>query len=484
MLLLTALLFNAPSCSSDAGPDSAEYPDHAQEPTKDDHAGHAHETPGDGHADLDGESGEDDHAGHTPGADADSHAGHTPGADADSHAGHAHHAGSDLDRPAAELFAAVCEHGMPAHRCDECRYEVGVACVPHDFIDEGLVGLVPVQEHSFQREIELTGEIRFDERKVAWVGARLPGVVHRVRVGLGEPVAPGQPLIEIDSAELAAAQAEYLDALAAQRLARRNHERQRELRAAEIASEREFLEAEQRFEAAAIRANSERQRLLRLGLTAGDIDALERAGLEGATGRLLVKAPFEGEVLTLEAVPGEHVEEGGELILVGDTRTLWVWVDLYESHLAAVGSVDDGEGPVAGVSVRAYPGEIFSGRVNFIGRTMDERTRTVEARITLKNPDGKLKPGMFAGVQLMIGAKGEGLAVPSAAVLSDEGRDFVFVHHQGDYFVRRPVVRGRAGDGVVEIVDGLMPGQTVVGSGAFLLKSDVLRSKMGEGCAH
>jgi cobalt-zinc-cadmium efflux system membrane fusion protein len=91
---------------------------------------------------------------------------------------------------------------------------------------------------------------------------------------------------------------------------------------------------------------------------------------------------------------------------------------------------------------------------------------------------------MFAKVSLVLEDGTEGLAVPASAVLSDDGRDFVFVRHLDDYFLRRQVRRGRAVGGLVEVLDGLLPGQTVATKGSFLLKSDVLRSKMGEGCAH
>jgi cobalt-zinc-cadmium efflux system membrane fusion protein len=182
-------------------------------------------------------------------------------------------------------------------------------------------------------------------------------------------------------------------------------------------------------------------------------------------------------------VQGETVEPGSELVFFGDTRTLWVWVDLYEAHLAAVTRVESDDELSARVSVRGFPAETFEGVVDFVGREMDVNTRTIKARITLANTEGKLRPGMFADVHLKTGAGG-GLAVPGDAVLSDEGRDFVFVHHKDDYFVRRAVQTGRRDRDFVEILGGLKPDQQIVVAGGFLLKSDVLRSKMGEGCAH
>jgi cobalt-zinc-cadmium efflux system membrane fusion protein len=90
---------------------------------------------------------------------------------------------------------------------------------------------------------------------------------------------------------------------------------------------------------------------------------------------------------------------------------------------------------------------------------------------------------MFAAVQLYLPGDVEALALPRSAVLSDEGRTFVFVHRQGDFFIRRPVETGRSSLDWVEVTKGLTGGETVATDGAFLLKSDVLRSKMGAGCA-
>ncbi len=475
-------MFVLGGCGADAEPPGDAHGDHA------DHAGHDHAAPA---ATIE-PAAHDDHGDHADRAAPIDACCPAPAAvastddhdDQDDHEGHDHGGGSDLDRSVEELFAAGCEHDMPAHACDECRYEVGVTAVPAELIEQGLVETASAAPHHFAADIELTGEIRFDERKIAHLGPRMPGTVREVLIDLGQSVAAGEPLIEIDSPELAEAEAEYLNALAERRLAKRTIDRQEELRSAGISSEREYLEAEQMYEATQIHSNSERQKLLRLGLSEEEIGDLEAAGISGATGRHLLRAPFAGEALVLHAVRGERVELDSELILFGDTRSLWVWVDLYESHLDPVTRALAERGLPARVEVRAYPGRTFEGQVDFVGRTMDEATRTVKARIRLENPEGKLRPGMFATVRLAVGAGGEGLAVPEMAVLSDEGRDFVFVRQDDEYFIRRPVDRGRRADGWIEIVSGLEPHQSVATTGSFLLKSDVLRSKMGEGCAH
>jgi len=399
------------------------------------------------------------------------------------HDDHGHDEGSDLDETVEALFASRCEHGVAAHTCAECRYEVGVVKVPENLIAEGLIQVDAVGTHRFGMRVQLTGEVQFDESRIAHLGPRLPGVVGRVMVDLGQRAAAGTPLMAIDSAELAEAEAAYLGAAAKHRLAQAALERKRVLHEAQISSEREYLEAKQELEAAMIQNNAERQKLLRLGLTEGEIAQLEQAGITGATGHYLLRAPFDGEVMELHAVRGERVEPDAQLLLFGEVDTVWVWVDVYEDDLAAVASAAGSSRLPAEVQVRAWPGTTFSGWLDFVGRTMDERTRTVKARIAVSNPAGRLRPGMFATVELVIGTADEGTAVPATAILADEGRDFVFLHHIDDYFVRRPVHTGRQAGGWIEVVDGVQPGQMIAVAGGFLLKSDVLRSKMGAGCA-
>jgi len=406
---------------------------------------------------------------------------HKPG-DVDAHA-HGEEESSDLDRPVAELFAARCEHALPTHACTECRYEVGVARVPAALIAEGLIGTAQASEQALPETFELPGEIRFDERRIAHLMPQVTGLVARVHVDLGSRVAAGDLLLELDSAELAAAQADYLGAVAEEALAAKAGERLATLRAAKIASEREALETEQRLEAARIASATRRQRLVTLGLRDDEIAALAAGGAARADGRLALRAPFAGEILGLHAVRGEQVEPGRELALLGDTARLWVWVDVYEAQLGQLEALHADGALAVSVGVAAYPGREFPGRLDLLGRTMDEATRTVKSRILLDNPAGLLRPGMFARVRLFLPGDERALAVPADALLADEGREFVFVHHEGEYFVRRPVRAGRSWAGSVEILDGLAAGQTVAAAGAFLLKSDVLRSKMGAGCA-
>ncbi len=390
---------------------------------------------------------------------------------------------SDLDRPVDELLAATCEHGKKTHECDECRYEVGVVRVPAKLVDGGLLKQASAARRRVEAPIALTGEIRFDERHVAHVSPRIEGTVRRVHASLGERVRRGQPIVELESVQLGEAESEVLAAQAALRLARASFERQEQLRKEQISSEKEYLAARQEHEAAQIRARSAGEKLARLGVGRGDVERLVSTGQSSSDGALVVRAPADGIVLEMHAVPGELVKPDQSIVTVGDVSSVWVWADLHEDQLGRVLDAQRGEKLRAEVAVKAFPDATFPGGVDFVGPTMDERTRTVKVRVAAANPDAKLRAGMFASVRIFLPGREEALAVPSAAVLSDEGRAFVFVHHHGDYWIRRPVDPGRRWLDWVEVKSGLTGAETVAADGAFLLKSDVLRSKMGAGCA-
>jgi membrane fusion protein, heavy metal efflux system len=194
-------------------------------------------------------------------------------------------------------------------------------------------------------------------------------------------------------------------------------------------------------------------------------------------------APADGTVLTLHAVPGGVAKTDQALATIGDNAVVWAWADIYERDIARISRKQVQKKLQAAVAVKAYPSKEFPGTVDFISPAMEEASRTVKVRVEVQNPDGRLLAGMFATLKVFLPGDDELLVVPKAAVLEDEGRSFVFVHHHWAYYVRRPVSPGRTWANRMEVSNGLRGGETVVADGSFLLKSDVLRSKMGAGCA-
>lgn len=414
------------------------------------------------------------HADHATAADEHAdHEGHEGHEEEDAHAGHAHAAGgsTDLDRPVAELFAASCEHAVKTHACDECRYEVGVAKAPADLFTGGLLHKTAPEHEAVRVPLALTGQVAFDERHVAHLSPPAEGIVRRVRVAVGDRVRRGDTLVEIDSGAAAEAAGELRAARAWLGNVEQAHRRIAALREQGIAPEKELATAVQELEGARIRLATAQAQAARLGL-ATTADA-------GVDGTLRLRASVDGTVLFLHAVAGEPAHPEEVMAIVGDVAEVRVWADLYERDLAQLPPA-----PLpAEVSVRAWPGVVFPGTVDLVGPSLDEASRTVKLRVAVPNPDGRLLSGMFATVNVMLPGDSQALVLPRDAVLEDEGRSFVFTHHVDDYYVRRPVTTGRVWGERIEITGGLRGDETIVAEGAFLLKSDVLRSKMGAGCA-
>ncbi len=397
----------------------------------------------------------------------------------DAHAGHAHQGeGGD---PLAD-----CEHRLPIYQCAECRYEVGVVKADAALwrnAQGGLLAALTVSNRPARTAITLTGEVQLNENTAVHLSPRVAGVIESVAVDIGATVQAGDELFAINSLEFGRALSNYELSRVLAALAEKNYAREKNLLAQKASSEQELIAAQMHYEQQRAEFKAAGQALQAIGLTAADMAELNDDARETKLGRLATRAPIGGTVVEKHAVIGELVEPGRDVMLVADLAALWVWAHVNERDLAALIAART-DGPITvEVAVNAYPGRTFAGQMDYIGATMDEQTRTVKVRATVANPDGALRPGMFCEVRAALGAAEPALIIPRAAVLSDEGRDFVFVHWRDDYYMRRFITRGRDFPAGIEVREGLTPGEHIVATGAFLMKSDVLREKMGAGCA-
>jgi len=394
--------------------------------------------------------------------------------------GHDHEAEvSDLDRPVDEMWGANCEHGILQHQCDECRYEIGTVKLDPTLIGgNGLVRTgVPEKRQEHQEERSLPGEVQLDDTRTVRVASPVTGLITRRFITPGSKIEAGSPLFEIDSPEVAEAKGTYLKAVAGLGLAAKSAEREARLFAQKIAAEVEVQQAQAQRTEAETEVATARGRLLRLGLTKSDIESISTKNGAALNGVVVIRASKAGTVIEGNAASGERAEAGKELLTLSDLDTVWVMADLKEADLTVV---TDASGKEAKIDAM---GRSFNGRLDTVAGRMSETTRTAKARFSVDNSEGLLKPGMFVSVRLLLPAKGETLVVPKVAVLADAGRTFVFTHKEGDYWIRRPVTLGSRFDGMVEIASGITAEQRIITDGSFLLKSDVLRSKMGAGCA-
>lgn len=432
-----------------------ETPVRGEEAHADEPEGHAHEAEGDDHEDHADEAEGDDHEGH----------------------GHGEESAADLDA----LAELQCEHGLAMVDCDKCRFEAGVVKLDPS-VAEVLVRSDPVEKRNAARILEVTGQVETDATRVVDVPSTGSGWVSEVHALLGEKVEAGDVLAVVHSGDLGEARAAYLESQAQLELARRTLERERGLHEKKISSEADYLDARKDFDAAQARFDAVSQRLRIVGQE-GQIGKALGGGGTGLA-RLEIKAPRTGIVTAQAVSAGKFIEASQSLYTIADLSNLWVWCDVYERDIAAVHPiVSAGKTLEAAVRVAGFPETVFRGTVDLIGSTMDVHTRTIPVRVQVENTGAMLRPGMFARVEIRIQSDEEILVVEQQAVVSDAGVSFVFQHWKDDLWARRNVKTGRKqGDGI-EILAGLPEDALVITRGAFMLKSDVLRAKMGAGCA-
>lgn len=191
-----------------------------------------------------------------------------------------------------------------------------------------------------------------------------------------------------------------------------------------------------------------------------------------------VRAPFAGEITDRAAVRGALVEAGKPLFTVVDHSVMWAMLQVPESALARVKT-----GQAVELRLDSLPGQVFAGKLTWIAPAVDDRTRLTRARAEFANPDGLLKDKMFATARILTRQSQASLLVPSSAIQRVEGRPFVFVKLDDDIFDARAVELGAQFGGQQEILAGLQPQEEVATSHAFAIKSAMLMSRLGAGCA-
>lgn len=209
-------------------------------------------------------------------------------------------------------------------------------------------------------------------------------------------------------------------------------------------------------------------------VAAGDVVALVQT--PELLGRPLeLKAPIGGVITERLLTVGELIGKETPVYTISDPTSLWLLAEIKERDIAAVRA-----GQPVRFSVLAYPGVAFEGTVVLLGNRVESSSRTLETRIAVSNTDGRLKPGMFADVEIDTEALTGVLLVPDEALQSLDNEQVVFVATGDLTFEKRPVKTGLSHRGRLQVVSGLQEGDQVVTEGSFILKSELLKGELGE----
>jgi len=383
--------------------------------------------------------------------------------DGHGHEGHAH----------GKAAPGMCgEHGVPEDKCGICKPEKIAKLKPGEGLDVRLpsaestkiVGVEtavpsvgPVAD-----SIECTAELAFNQNKLAQLVAPVSGIIQSVETDLGAQVKERQPVARIWSASIAETVAKAV-------LSHQTLERERKLREGGIAPVKDLQEAEAAHRAACQQART-------LGFSEADIDAMRSRGDEPVY--LEIRALFDGEIIERNAVRGAQIEAGKPLFTEVDRTMMWAMLNIPEAQLARVQV-----GQTVELMVDALPGKTFTGKLTWIAAQVNDRTRLALARAEVANPDGLLRDKMFAHARILTRQAEKAMLLPASAIQKVEGNPLVFVKRAEDLFEARAVRLGARYNGSLEVLDGLKPDEVVVVAHGFALKSQLLMSRLGAGCA-
>jgi cobalt-zinc-cadmium efflux system membrane fusion protein len=340
---------------------------------------------------------------------------------------------------------------------------------------ENGVVVAPAKKQRLGGVLSATGKVEANADRIAHVSPRISGKIVAVRASLGDSVSAGQSLATLDSVELGEALGRYHQSKTKLALAQANMERIKNLVEKKIAARKDILQAETDFKTAQTELHTDEERLSLYGVSASDLK-----GDDHKKPLLPVRSPIGGIITEKHAIVGELSDPSKSLYTVADLSTVWVLVDIHEKDLYKVH-----KGQAAIVTVSAYPDLKLKGRITYIADLVNEATRTVKARVAVANPGRKLKPEMFASVELALPTDASPvLAVPEDAMQDIDGKKILFVMtEKGDEFEPRKVELGRAAGGMVEIVSGLKEGERYAVKGSFTLKAELKKGEL-EGDAH
>lgn len=317
--------------------------------------------------------------------------------------------------------------------------------------------------------VSVTATVHQDHHLLAQAMPRVPGRILRVLVHVGDKVKRGETLAILDSLDVGDARLTLRQARTQNDLAEKEYARIKQLVDEEVLAAKELIRAtaERDKALAAVEAARERLRMLGLDPDRGWSEA------DSASSFPLI-ASLSGIVLEKTAIAGELATPEKPLFTVSDLSNIWVEGNLADRQIGQVRV-----GAPAEVTVDAYPGEIFRGKVTYLAGTLDPVTRTLLARVEIANRDLRLKPQMFARMSIVTGEQAPRLTVPVSAVVLVQGEPSVFIA-DGDTFTPRPVERGETiGDQVV-ITRGLNIGDRIAVGNVFDLKARLLKSQISD----
>jgi membrane fusion protein, heavy metal efflux system len=356
------------------------------------------------------------------------------------------------------LAAAFAGCSVPKARQDGSAAKLGDSSATlYVAPDAAGVQTMIVRQTTIPDYLELPAHIEADPTRVVHVYPPAGGRIVEMKVRPWDRVAKGQTLAIIESSDLSKAVAEYHKASADYQVKEQQLARSQDLLAHNAIALKDYQQAKADAQSAQAELEATREQIRVFGMDP-----------DHASTQLRIAAPRAGVILDVGAAPGEYsnaLAAPQPLCTITDLSTVWAVGDVYEKDLTTARVGDSAQ-----VSLNAYPGKHWAGRVAVVSDAVDPNTRTLHVRIVLANPRAQMKPLMFGSIRLLRSSLA-GILVPAAAVIREGTNAYVFVSQGNGHYERRGVTLGRGPDGSLEIISGLKPGDLIVSQGALLLRA-------------
>jgi len=325
-------------------------------------------------------------------------------------------------------------------------------------------------------QLQALGKVFAHPQRKAIVSYAFPARISEIHVLIGDWVKIGQKLVTLQSEEVGTAKSEFYKAQADYELAKVNHERQKRLFDRGVGAQKDFLSSEAEYKVAEASLDAAEKKLHVLGFSESEVKQI--AETHQINPIITMYAPISGKIIENNAILGAMVDQTTEILIIMDPSVLCIHTDIYERDIAKIRIGQEVE-----ASVPAYPGETFLGKISFIGDVLNEETRTITVRSDVKNREYKLKPGMFADINIILNHQNEALVLPVEAVLAEKDENIVFLKVAGKYIPQIVKIGVRNG-GYVEILAGIQESALVVTKGNFQLKSKLYEDILKKGHIH
>ncbi len=318
-----------------------------------------------------------------------------------------------------------------------------------------IISIDTVKNENIEDILSLSGEVDYNENKVVKVFPNASGQVISVNVSLGDKVRKGQTLAIIKSADVAGNYSDLTSQHSDAAIAEKEYKNEEQLYKSGIASEKEYIQAKLEYEKA---MNAVKKVQMQIAINGG--------GKTNAGGSYTISSPGDGYVVEKNIAAGSFIrnDNSQNLFTISNMQDVWVWANVFETDIQKVQP-----GQPAEVTTLAYPGKVFYGKVDEANTVLDPQSKAMKIKIVLPNPGMLLKPQMFTTVTLAKSEPNKALEIPSDALISDGGKNYVVIYKDNYHVKTQEVVPLKIAGRKTYISEGLNEGDKVISKNQILI---------------